>query len=202
MPREVNLQDQLEKTISQLEEEVVSAKKRLLEARRNEERREVQDYEFLAWGGTTVLLSELFGPHKDLIVVHNMGESCPYCTLWADGFNGIAGHLARRTAFVVASPDDPVMQENFARGRGWTFRMVSVKNSSFTKDLGFEPTPGAYWPGFTTFLKENGRIYRISAAKFGPGDDYCATWPMLELLADGVEGWEPHNAYSPVLPPS
>ena len=27
---------------------------------------------------------------------------------------------------------------------------------------------------------------------FGPGDDFCLPWPMVELLAGGAKGWEPH----------
>ncbi|MFY9235122.1 MAG: DUF899 family protein [Fimbriimonadaceae bacterium] len=193
------MQEQLEKTMEDLQEDVAAAKKALLDARKREPRTEVMDYEFLAWGGTTVLLSELFGEKNDLIIVHNMGESCPYCTLWADGLNGQAGHITKRTAFVVASPDDPEKQERFARQRGWTFPMISVKNSSFTKDMGFEPNPGALWPGYTTFIRDEGRIYRVTSAHFGPGDDYCAPWPMFEHLADGINGWEPDNSYSPTI---
>ena len=72
----------------------------------------VQDYELTNVAGP-VRLSELFGPHEDLILSHNMGVSCSYCTLWADGFNGVADHLANRAAFVVSSPDDPETQAAF-----------------------------------------------------------------------------------------
>ncbi|MGI9388028.1 MAG: DUF899 family protein, partial [Methyloligellaceae bacterium] len=43
----------------------------------------VDDYVFSKVDGT-VRLSELFGNKDDLFVIHNMGASCPYCTLWAD----------------------------------------------------------------------------------------------------------------------
>jgi predicted dithiol-disulfide oxidoreductase (DUF899 family) len=52
-----------------------------------------------------VALSSLFGAHNDPIVVHNMGQSCRYCTMWADGFNGIYPHLANRAGFAPVSPD-------------------------------------------------------------------------------------------------
>src|SRR5215468_7138428 len=45
----------------------------------------VKDYTFRRAGGVSVRLSELFGDKADLFVIHNMGQSCPYCTLWADG---------------------------------------------------------------------------------------------------------------------
>ena len=31
------------------------------------------------------------------MVVHNMGSSCPGCTLWADGYNGVHHHVITRT---------------------------------------------------------------------------------------------------------
>ena len=31
--------------------------------------------------------------HDRLLMIHNMGEACRYCTLWADGFNGFLPHL-------------------------------------------------------------------------------------------------------------
>src|SRR5712671_3467501 len=64
---------------------------------------EVRDYELSTPNGI-VRLSELLGDQRDLIVIHNMGVSCAYCTLWADGYNGIYDHLAARAAFVVSSP--------------------------------------------------------------------------------------------------
>ena len=73
------------------------------------EPQEVADYEFKTLEGT-VRLSELFGDHEGLIVVHNMGPPCPGCTLWADGYNGMYHHVVTRTAFAVSSPDTPAAQ--------------------------------------------------------------------------------------------
>src|SRR5262249_60427720 len=76
------------------------------------EPQEVMDYTFATRDGP-VRLSQLFGDKASLFVIHNMGASCPYCTLWADGFNGVLPHIENRAAFVVASPDDPQAQEKF-----------------------------------------------------------------------------------------
>ena len=67
----------------------------------------VKNYEFRGANGAAVKLSELFGEKDTLFVIHNMGASCRYCTLWADGFNGVFDHLRSRAAFVVSSPDVP-----------------------------------------------------------------------------------------------
>jgi peroxiredoxin len=85
---------------------------------------EVKDYVFTALDGQ-VTLSALFGDKPDLFVIHNMGKSCPACTMWADGYNGVLAHLESRAAFVVTTPDDPQTQQEFAASRGWRFRMVS-----------------------------------------------------------------------------
>ena len=50
--------------------------------------------------GREATLSSLFGDRGGLIVVHNMGRDCSYCTMWADGFTGLLPHLESRAAFV------------------------------------------------------------------------------------------------------
>jgi len=39
---------------------------------------------------------------EDLMVVHNMGRSCPACTLQADGYTGIHPHVASRCSGAMA----------------------------------------------------------------------------------------------------
>lgn len=42
---------------------------------------QVEDYKFSSVDGP-VHLSALFGDHNELIMIHNMGAGCIYCTLW------------------------------------------------------------------------------------------------------------------------
>lgn len=88
-------------------------------------------------------MPKLFGKKKDLIPIHNMGTTCAYCTMWADGFNGVHKHLENRAGFVVVSNDKPEMQKRFADSREWKFKMVSAANNSFTKDMGMGTFPKA-----------------------------------------------------------
>ena len=74
--------------IVELEREVFEKQQLLAQLKRERDAEPVDDYELSGPAGK-VRLSELFGDKNDLIVVHNMGKSCPYCTLWADGFNGV-----------------------------------------------------------------------------------------------------------------
>jgi predicted dithiol-disulfide oxidoreductase (DUF899 family) len=186
------VQDEIRST----EEEITRLQKRVAELRRLQPARSVQDYQFSGWNDEPVLLSELFGDKPELIVIHNMGRKCSYCTLWVDSLIGITKHLEDRAALVLTSPDSPEVQRKFARDRGWNFRMVSTQGTTFKADMGFEPKPGDYWPGVSVFRKNaDGSIEHMTSATFGPGDAYCSLWHFLDLLPTETE-WEPKFQYA------
>jgi predicted dithiol-disulfide oxidoreductase (DUF899 family) len=181
--------------IERLEKELMEAKKRLSDARRRRKQESVPDYPLLRSDGSETTLYALFGDKSDLLVIHNMGRSCPYCTLWADGLNGLTDHVADRAGFVVCSPDPPEVQREFAASRDWRFPMVSGAGGEFIKDMGFMPE-GKPWPGVSAFHKlDDGTVVRTGKAFFGPGDDFCAAWHLMDLLPDGPMGWEPKYSY-------
>ena len=66
-----------------------------------------------------------------------MGNKYPYCTLWADEYNGIVHHLEKRGPFFVVSLDSVEVQKEFAKYREWKFKMLSTQNMEFYKELGF-----------------------------------------------------------------
>ncbi len=155
---------------------------------------EVSDYVFQTPDGPRAL-SSFFGDKDDLIVIHNMGASCSYCTLWADGFNGVYDHLANRAGFVVTSPDSPGAQRRFAESRGWRFPMASTEGGDFAKDMGyFQPEHGPM-PGVSAFQRKDGKNYRVSDTPFGPGDDFAGIWHLFELFPEGADGWHPKYRY-------
>ena len=88
--------------IQQILQQIGALKTQLSEARRRRPTEPVDDAKLLNCDGSPVMLSELFGDKRDLLVVHNMGKGCSYCTMWADGFVGALTHLRDRAAFVVA----------------------------------------------------------------------------------------------------
>jgi predicted dithiol-disulfide oxidoreductase (DUF899 family) len=178
-----------------LTDQIEALKRRLSEARRRRPPEPVADYTLQESRGGPVRLSDLFGNRNDLLVVHNMGRGCVYCTLWADGFNGLLDHLQDRTAFVVATPDDPATQQQFAASRNWRFRMVSTAGSQFSEDMGFE-VDGAPMPGVSAFQRTaDGAILRTGFDSFGPDDDYSPPWRLFDLLASGRGEWEPRYRY-------
>ncbi len=190
---------EFDKELETAYKELDRAQKRLAELRRQLPHEAVSDYELQGPDGP-VNLSALFGEKEDLILVHNMGSGCSYCTLWADNFNGVADHLQDRAAFVLVSPDSPAEQQAFARGRGWRFPLYSAAESTFTADMGFQSTAGGfmsgYQPGVSVFRKnEDGSITRVAQDHFGPGDSYCGIWHLFSLLPDGHDGWNPQFEY-------
>ncbi len=189
----------MKRTIEQiqlLDRQIADLKKKRAELWRKAPRERIDDVTLARPDGVEVRLSELFGDKRDLIVVHNMGRKCVYCTLWADGFTGLAKHLEDCAAFVLCSPDEPAVLGAFAESRGWNFRTVSCHGTEFARDAGFEREPGKHWPGVSCFrLTDDGAIERTGLAHFGPGDDFCSLWHFLDLLDKGADGWSPKYDY-------
>jgi predicted dithiol-disulfide oxidoreductase (DUF899 family) len=177
--------------VKQLEKQIYELKGELAKARADNEPEPVEDYEFATIDGPKKL-SEMFGGMEDMLVIHNMGKSCNYCSLWADGIDGYFPHLAGRAALALISPDDPETQRAFAEQRGWRFPTVSDSTGDFTRAMGMLNEKDGYWPGVSALHRtEDGTITRKNVAMFGPGDDFCPVWPLFELLEGGQKGWEP-----------
>jgi len=157
----------------------------------------VTDYTLQDHDGNAVKLSEAFGDRDQLFLIHNMGFRCPYCTMWADGFQGLYKYMQRRAGFVLVSNDEPEKQKRGAAQRGWTFPMLSSKDTSLFTDLGFETEKDGVWPGVSTLRKNaDGSIERTASDYFGPGDFYNSAWHFFELLAPGTEEIEPTEGIS------
>ncbi len=182
-------------TIQNLLEEEMRLRQQISALRRAEPPEDVADHALVGPGGAVMPLSSLFGAQPDLLVLHNMGQGCAYCTLWADGLNGLLPHLEDRTGVVLVSPDDPATQARFAAERGWRFRMISDAEGAFSRALGFRTEHG-YQPGVSALRRgDDGRIVRTGYDWFGPGDPYCGLWHLLDLLQGGAGSWQPRFAY-------
>jgi predicted dithiol-disulfide oxidoreductase (DUF899 family) len=171
---------QASEEIRQYRQQIAAIREKLRATQAAIEPEVVEDYAFPRTGGGSTRLSELFGDKDTLLVIHNMGSGCPYCTLWADGFNGVFDHLRNRAAFVLSSPDAPEQQQRFASARGWRFPMVSCKDTAFPRDMG-------YWdegprPGVSVFKRTEMGIVRVADTSFSPGDDFCSVWHFFDLI--------------------
>lgn len=182
--------------IATLQQEIENTRSRILDLRKQMQPEPIEDYVLTDWSSKPVHLSDLFDERDELLVIHNMGKKCSYCTLWADGFNGFTLPINDRVPFVVVSPDTPEVQQEFAESRGWKFKMLSAHGTTFIKDMGFEPQPNQYWPGVSAFIRKDGKIYRTSYDFFGPGDFYCSPFHLFDLLPKRDNEWRPKIKYN------
>jgi len=183
----------MESEIQVIQAQIGELSKQLAKLRKEAVAVEVPDYIFQTVTGP-VSLSSLFAGKEILFAIHNMGQACRYCTLWADGLNGLVPHLEDRFAVALISKDTPEIQQRFARDRGWHFRMASHVGSTYAAEQ--SETPGEPdMPGMICYLREGTRILRKNATGFGPGDDFCAIWPILSLAGLGEEDWNPQYSY-------
>lgn len=194
------MRTELEEKITKLEKEIREKNKQLIDLRRQLAGSEkIKPYYFFDHLKQEHSLLELFDGRQELIMIHNMGKSCSYCTLWADGFNGFAHHLNDRASFVVCSPDPVDVQVEFAAARNWKFRMYSYRDLTFIDDIGFlKLHEGKHipYPGVSIFKMENEEVFLESQAFFGPGDAYCSFWDLLDLLPSGYGDWRPKYNYA------
>jgi predicted dithiol-disulfide oxidoreductase (DUF899 family) len=143
----------------------------------------VQDYELSRPDGSKVRLSEFFGDKDKLVLIHNMGQSCPYCTLWAEGFNSIFPYVEQEAGFVLVNADEPAAVKEFAGQRRWKFPIATAIGTSLFTDMGFADDKGGPWPGVSVLIKnDDGSITRYSRDHFGPGDRYSGVFAFLDLL--------------------
>ena len=181
-----------EPSITELEAQIGELVEQLNRLRAASPRAEVPDYEFDTTDGVATL-SSLFDGRDQLLVIHNMGEHCPYCTLWADGLNGQLAHLETALAVALVSKDPPEQQREFARSRGWGFRLASHGGGDYIREqttlAGEDNMPGA-----VVYERDGDTIYRKNSCTFGPGDLYCPTWHLLALAGISEDDWVPANA--------
>jgi predicted dithiol-disulfide oxidoreductase (DUF899 family) len=179
--------------IQKLEREIFELSTKLKELRGLSPGSEVRNYSFDTLTGTTTLL-DLFGHHDQLLLIHNMGQACRYCTLWADGFNGLVPHFESALSLVLVSRDEPEVQHRFATSRGWRFRLASHGGGDYIREQ--TVMEGASnMPGAVTYERKGETIYRKNACVFGPDDMYCPIWPMLGMAGITEEHWTPQYSY-------
>jgi predicted dithiol-disulfide oxidoreductase (DUF899 family) len=92
-------------------------------------------------------LADLFQGRSQLLVYHFMfgpdyKAGCPSCSSIADGFNGIAVHLANHDVTLSAVSRAPLVKlQAFKQRMGWTFPWASAHDSDFNADFNVQFTP-------------------------------------------------------------
>lgn len=179
--------------IIDLEQQIAELIQKLNVLRKASTPEEIPNYTFATLNGETTLL-DLFGDKDKLLMIHNMGQGCRYCTLWADGFNGLLTHLEAAMSVVLVSKDSPETQRRFANSRGWRFHMASHGGGDYIQEQTVidGSTNG---PGAVIYERDGNKVYRKNTCTFGPSDIYCSMWSLLGLAGLGEEDWTPQYTY-------
>ncbi|MGI9422458.1 MAG: DUF899 family protein [Hyphomicrobiaceae bacterium] len=176
-----------------LEYEIMLKSQELAALRQREVDIEVPDYRFETRVGETSL-SALFAGRDRLLVIHNMGQGCRHCTLWADGINGVLEHIEDAMAVAFVSKDPPDVQRAMARDRGWQFTLASHGGGAYmTEQCAFGEESN--YPGAAIYERRGSRIVRRAKTMFGPGDLYSPVWHFLSLAGIGHGDWTPQFSY-------
>ena len=99
-----------------------------------------KDYRFETGEGKASLV-DLFSGRSQLLVYHFMfgpdyKAGCPSCSAIADGFNGIATHLAHHDVMLWAVSRAPLAQlQEYKRRMDWTFPWASAFGTEFNFDF-------------------------------------------------------------------
>jgi predicted dithiol-disulfide oxidoreductase (DUF899 family) len=179
--------------ITEIEKQLFELTMKLNQLRKTNSGVEINNYTFSTLDGEATLL-DLFGENDRLLVIHNMGQGCRYCTLWADGFNGFLPHLESAMSVVLVSKDLPDVQRTFANSRDWRFRLASHGGGEYIQEQtvmdGESNVPGA-----VVYERNGKRITRKNASVFGPGDLYCSFWNLLGMAGLSESEWTPQYKY-------
>lgn len=179
--------------ISELESQIFELMTQLNKLRKSSAGETVRNYSFTTINGETSLL-KLFGEKNQLLVIHNMGQACRYCTLWADGFNGFLKHLESVMSVVLVSKDPPELQRQFANSREWRFRLASHGGGEYMSDQ-INADGAVNMPGAVVYERDGKKIMRKNSCLFGPGDIYCSMWSLLGLAGLSEADWTPQYNY-------
>lgn len=180
----------------------------------------LEDYEFIEGPAnldagdepvTNVKLSELFtAEQRPLVIYHLMygkkqNKPCPMCTMWIDGCNGVAAHIAQNIDFAVVAAADLKALRSHARARGWSnLRLLSASSNTFKYDLGSEDLDGGQDSALSVFTRDSEgavRHFYTAHPRMAPeikerGIDLLSpVWNLMDLTPQGRGDWYASLAY-------
>jgi predicted dithiol-disulfide oxidoreductase (DUF899 family) len=149
-----------------------------------------KEYRFETEKGSA-LLADLFRGRSQLLVYHfmfgpNYTAGCPACSSIADGFNGIAVHLANHDVTLSAVSRAAFKKlQVYKRQMGWTFPWASSLGSDFNSDFSVWFTEDQQREGGIEYNYRREAPTRVplagkAARKWQSGDDQG---PVAEIAA-------------------
>jgi predicted dithiol-disulfide oxidoreductase (DUF899 family) len=153
-------------------------------------------YRFETSDGTASLV-DLFRGRSQLLVYHFMfgpdyTAGCPSCSAIADGFNGIAVHLAHHDVMLWAVSRAPIDKlEAYRRRMGWAFPWASSFGSDFNFDFNVAFTEEEQREGAIEYNYRRGAAFR--ALEGGQTTESCTpagSGPVADMAARcGTDAW-------------
>ena len=132
--------------------------------------RVTREYKFDTEAGAATL-KDLFRGRSQLLVYHFMfgptyTQGCPSCSSIADGFNGVAVHLANHDVTLMAVSRAPFAKLQAYRQRmGWTFPWASSHDGEFNFDFNVSFTEEQQKAGTIEYnFERNGHAMDATAA--------------------------------------
>jgi predicted dithiol-disulfide oxidoreductase (DUF899 family) len=126
-------------------------------------------------------LADLFRGRSQLIVYHFMfgpdyKAGCPSCSSIADGFDGVAVHLANHDVTLSAVSRAPLEKlQTYKRRMGWTFPWASSHGSDFNFDFNISFTEEQQREGSIEYNYERGGHVMDAAQVPEPVAQFAAT---------------------------
>ena len=165
----------------------------------------VPDYGFVE-NGKPVRLSELFEDGKPYLILYHLmywaddDDFCPMCSLWIDGYNGVAPHVTQRANFAVATRAPEEKLKAWAERRGWDrLRLLSDDGNAFARDIDAEDADGRPDSTIVVFAKDGSKIRHVYTAHpmledCPRGIDLlCPVWHLFDLMPSGRGDWNGSN---------
>jgi predicted dithiol-disulfide oxidoreductase (DUF899 family) len=144
--------------------------------------RVTREYKFDTETGAATL-KDLFRGRSQLLVYHFMfgptyTQGCPSCSSIADGFNGVAVHLANHDVTLMAVSRAPFAKlQAYKQRMGWTFPWASSHDGEFNFDFNVS---------FTEAEQKAGTIEYNYARNEHAMDATAAPPPIVVEIARGV----------------
>lgn len=170
----------------------------------------VRDYEFFD-GDKRRKLADLFEDGKPYLLMYHVmywdddKEFCPMCSMWVDGIDGVAHHVARRANIVAATLAPREEAAAWAKRRKWQHISFLVDaDPKFARDMAAADDQGNPNPTILVFEKTNDGVRHVYTTHAEYEEDLnrgidlmCPAWHLFDLLPSGRGDFNASNSYIP-----
>jgi predicted dithiol-disulfide oxidoreductase (DUF899 family) len=142
-----------------------------------------------------------------LIFAEYEEEACQSCSMWNNGFNGIADNFDQHVNIVIIAKAPLIKLRSWGRLRGWhKIRLLSSFGSTFSADMNLERSD--WMPnlnqalGISVFRKDGDAVRHVYSStpestshEVRAIDLLSPIWNVLDIVSKGRGEWNPSNSY-------